>query len=121
MKIKVIKLIISRAQQNISDEHFLEAYMGGLKEDIKRDIFLRQPTSPVEAMQNARHIHAKIRLHTSLALEEEIVLGVIRQPYLNQQGWHVSKWMKEEKKDYVSIVKESTVKGIDVMRRNYST
>jgi hypothetical protein len=26
---------------NISDEHLLEAYMGGLKEDIKHDIFLK--------------------------------------------------------------------------------
>jgi hypothetical protein len=29
--------------------------------------------------------------------------------------------MKEEKRDYVSIVTTSTVKGINVVRRNYST
>jgi hypothetical protein len=45
---------------NLSDEHLLEAYKGGLKEDIFRhDIFLRQSTSIMEAMNNFHHIHAK--------------------------------------------------------------
>jgi hypothetical protein len=29
---------------NINDEQLLEDYMGGLKEDIKHDIFSRHPT-----------------------------------------------------------------------------
>jgi hypothetical protein len=33
--------------------------MGGLKEDIKHDLFLRQPTNIMESMQNSHHIHAK--------------------------------------------------------------
>jgi hypothetical protein len=36
---------------DISDEQMLQAYMGGLKEDIKHDIFLRHPKNVMEAMQ----------------------------------------------------------------------
>jgi hypothetical protein len=41
---------------NISDEHLLEAYMGGLKEDIKHELFLKHPENIMEAMQFAHHI-----------------------------------------------------------------
>jgi hypothetical protein len=34
---------------DISDEKLLQSYMGGLKEDIKHDIFLRHPTNIMEA------------------------------------------------------------------------
>jgi hypothetical protein len=44
---------------DIHDQQLLEAYMGGLKQDIKHDIFLRHPTNIMEAMQNALHIQAK--------------------------------------------------------------
>jgi hypothetical protein len=44
---------------DISDEHLLEAYMGGLKEDIKHEIFLRHLANIMEAMQFSRHIQAK--------------------------------------------------------------
>ena len=70
----------------ISDEQLLEAYMGGLKQDIKHEFFLRHPTNIMEDMQNDHHIHVKNKANTSIALEAEIVLGVTRQPYLNQQG-----------------------------------
>ena len=33
--------------------------MGGLKEDIEHDIFLRHPKNVMEAMKYARHIQAK--------------------------------------------------------------
>jgi hypothetical protein len=54
---------------DISDEHLLEAYMGGLKQDIKHEIFLRHPTNIMEAMQLLIIFKPKIRLHTSLPLE----------------------------------------------------
>jgi hypothetical protein len=44
---------------DISDEHLLEAYMGGLREDIKHEILLSHPTNIMEAMKFARHIQAK--------------------------------------------------------------
>jgi hypothetical protein len=44
---------------NISDEHLLEAYMGGLKEDIKHELFLKHPENIMEAMQFTHHIKAK--------------------------------------------------------------
>jgi len=52
-------LVLATRVDNLSDEHLLESYMGGLKEGIKHEIFLRQPTSIMEAMQDALHIHAK--------------------------------------------------------------
>jgi hypothetical protein len=52
-------LVLARRVDKLSDEHLLEAYMGGLKEYIKHGLFLRQPTNIMEAMQNAHHIHAK--------------------------------------------------------------
>jgi hypothetical protein len=35
---------------DISDEHLLEDYMGGLKEDIKHEIFLKHIENIMEAM-----------------------------------------------------------------------
>jgi hypothetical protein len=42
----------------ISDEMFLEAYMGGLKEDIKHEIFLKNPANIMEAIQFSHHIQS---------------------------------------------------------------
>jgi hypothetical protein len=39
---------------------------------------------------------------------------------LNLQGLHLNNWMKEEKRDNVSTVKTSTIRGISVARINYS-
>jgi hypothetical protein len=51
--------VLATRLDNISDEHLLEAYIGVLIEDIKHEIFLKQPTNIVEVVPNARHIHAK--------------------------------------------------------------
>jgi hypothetical protein len=45
----------------ISDELLLEACMGGLKEDIKHEIFLKHHVNILEAMEFAHHIQAKNR------------------------------------------------------------
>jgi hypothetical protein len=51
---------------DISDKHLLEAYMGGLKEDIKHEIFLRHLANIMETMQFSRHIQAKNKaIHNS--------------------------------------------------------
>jgi hypothetical protein len=75
---------------DISDQQLLKAYMDGLKQDIKRDIFLRHPTNIMESIQKLVIFKKKIRLHTNIPLEHtqqvEIVLWVIQQAYLNQQG-----------------------------------
>jgi len=39
---------------------------------------------------------------------------------INEQGWHLRKWMKDEKIDYVSIVTVGIVKGVNVVRIIYS-
>jgi len=41
---------------DISDEQLFQAYMGGLKEDIKNDLFLRRPTHIMESMEYDCHI-----------------------------------------------------------------
>jgi hypothetical protein len=46
---------------NKSDEHMLGACMGGLKEDIKHEIHLKQHENVMEAMQSTQHIQAKNR------------------------------------------------------------
>jgi hypothetical protein len=51
--------VLATRVDNISDEHLFKDYMGGLKEDITHEIFLRKPTNIVESMQNDHHIHAK--------------------------------------------------------------
>jgi hypothetical protein len=53
--------VLATRVDNISDEHILEAYMGGLKEDIKHEIFLKHPENIMEAMQFSHHIQAKNR------------------------------------------------------------
>jgi hypothetical protein len=44
--------VLTTRVDGISDQQLLEAYMGGLKQDIKHEIFLRHPTNIMEAMQN---------------------------------------------------------------------
>jgi hypothetical protein len=53
--------ILATRVDNISNEHLLEAYMDGLKEDIKHDILLKHPKNIMESMQFSCHIQAKNR------------------------------------------------------------
>jgi hypothetical protein len=75
---------------DISVEHLLEAYVGGLKKDIKCELFLGHPTNIVEVMQFSHHIQAMNKATHKSTLEHtqgaKIVLRFIRQVYLNQQG-----------------------------------
>jgi hypothetical protein len=109
---------------NISDEHLLEAYMGGLKEDIKHELFLKHPENVMEAMQSIVIFKPRIGLHTSLPLEHmqeaKINLCLIGKPCLNLLEYHRRKWMKEEKKDYALVVIENGQKGINVKKQNCS-
>ena len=51
-------MVLATRVDNLSDENLMEAYMGGLKEDIKHDIFLRYPTNIMEYMQFYFHIQS---------------------------------------------------------------
>jgi hypothetical protein len=51
--------VLATKVDNISDEHLLKAYVGGLKEDIKHGIFLNNSENIMEAMQFSHHIQAK--------------------------------------------------------------
>jgi hypothetical protein len=53
--------VLATMVDNISYEHILEAYMGGLKEDIKHEIFLKHLENIMEAMQFSCHIQANNR------------------------------------------------------------
>jgi hypothetical protein len=48
--------VLAKRVYDMSDEYVLKAYMGGLKEDIKHEIFLIYPTNIMEDMQFSRHI-----------------------------------------------------------------
>jgi hypothetical protein len=37
--------VLATGVDDISDENLLEDYMGGLKQDLKHEIFLRHPTN----------------------------------------------------------------------------
>jgi hypothetical protein len=52
-------LVLATRLDNLSEEYLLEAYMGGLKQDIKHELFLRKPQSIMEVMKNDRHIDGK--------------------------------------------------------------
>jgi hypothetical protein len=53
--------VLATKVDNISDEYMFEDDMGGSKEYIKHDIFLKHPKNIMEAMQFACHIQAKKR------------------------------------------------------------
>jgi len=62
-------LVLATRVDDISDQHLLESYMGGLKDDIKHDIFLKQPKYVMETMQFSRNIQVKNKATTSLPME----------------------------------------------------
>jgi hypothetical protein len=51
--------VLATRVDDISDVHLLKAYMRGLKEDIKHEIFLKNPRNIMEVMWFVRHIQAK--------------------------------------------------------------
>jgi hypothetical protein len=51
--------VLATRMDGISDQKLMEAYMGGLKQDIKHEFFSRHPTNIMEAMQDPCHIQAK--------------------------------------------------------------
>jgi hypothetical protein len=53
--------VLATRVDNISNEHILEFYMGGLKEDIKHELLLKHTKNILEAMQFSHHIQAKTR------------------------------------------------------------
>ena len=109
-------LVLATRVDNLSDEHLLEAYIGGLKEYIKHEIFLRQPTSMMEVMQNAHHIHAKNKATHKYNIGGRDCFGGHKKIIPQETRLTPQKMMEEEKKNYVSIVIASTVKGINVVR-----
>jgi hypothetical protein len=52
-------LVLATRVDDISDENLLEYYMGGLKEEIKHDIFLKHLANIMECMQSSHHIQTK--------------------------------------------------------------
>jgi hypothetical protein len=59
LKIKIQNFKYWPQVDNISDEHLLEAYMGGLKQDTKHEFFLKHPKNIMEPIQFACLIQAK--------------------------------------------------------------
>jgi hypothetical protein len=50
--------VLATRVDDTSDQYLLESYMGGLKEDIKKYILLRNYANIMEDMQFSRHIQA---------------------------------------------------------------
>jgi hypothetical protein len=55
-----IHVLVTRVD-NISESNLLEYYIGGLKEDIKYDIFLKDIENFMEVVQSIHHIQSKNR------------------------------------------------------------
>ncbi len=51
--------VLTTEVDNISDQHFLEAYIGGLKDEIKHELLFNNLEYFIEAMQFYHHIQAK--------------------------------------------------------------
>jgi hypothetical protein len=62
--------VLSTRVDDISDEQLLEAYMGGLEENIKHKILLRNHKNIMKAMQPSCHIQF-IRLQRSITLSHK--------------------------------------------------
>jgi hypothetical protein len=95
--------------------------MGTLKESIQHEVCLFEPKSLEHTFIVARKVESKNmatrRVVTNNYREKHAPSPNPTQPTrLTPQ----KKWMKEEKRDFVLIVKESIVRGIIVVRRNYS-
>jgi hypothetical protein len=110
---------------DISDENLLEAYIGGLKQDIKHELFLRHPTNIMEAMQIASHIQAKNKATHKSTIGAYTIrkdcFGVYKTSVPQLTRLTPQNMEEEERKDYVSIVTTSTITSINVVIRNYST
>jgi hypothetical protein len=55
---------------DITDEQFLESYMGDFKQDIKHEIFLRHHENIMEAMKFSHHIQAKNKATQKFSIRE---------------------------------------------------
>jgi hypothetical protein len=79
--------VLATRVDDISDEQLLEVYMGGLKEDIKHEFFLRHLANIMEVMQSTRHIQAKNKAtHKSIMgayIGSKDRFGVHKKLYLN--------------------------------------
>jgi hypothetical protein len=51
--------VLATRVDDISDGQLLQAYMDGLKEDIKHELLLIHPENIMEVMQSTCHIQAK--------------------------------------------------------------
>jgi len=102
----------------------LEACVGGLSEDIKHEILLKNLENVLEAMQFYCHIQANNRdthKSTIITYEESRDRFVPHRETLPQPSQISHKeWMKEEKKDYALVVIENGQKGINVKKQNCS-
>jgi hypothetical protein len=107
---------LSLRVKNIPEDNLLDLFLGTLKENIQHVVRLLKPKSLEQG-----------KWKTKIWLLEGWPPTTIKSTMfplltsLNRQGLHLNKWMKEEKRDYVSIVTTSTLRGINAMRRNYST
>jgi hypothetical protein len=96
--------------------------MRTLKESIQHKVHLLEPKSLEHAFIVARKVESKyiwLLKGWLLTTIERTMLSLLTSLIL--QGLHLSKWMKEEKRDYVSILIVSIVRGISTVKINYST
>jgi hypothetical protein len=99
--------------------------MVGLKEDNKHEILLIHPTNIMEIMQNDLHVQAKNKAtHKSTIgayTTRKDHFGGHNTSTLQPKRLKPQQMEEEEKNDYVSITTTSALRGINVVKINYST
>jgi hypothetical protein len=82
--------VLATRVDNISDKHLLEAYMGGLKEDIKHEILLKHLENVDEAMNFLIIFKPRIWLPTSLPLGTYVGSRDIFVPHKETLSTHLN-------------------------------
>jgi hypothetical protein len=108
--------VLATKVDNMNNERLLQDYMGGLKEDIKHEIMLNVLGNVDEAMQFDHHIQAKSMATCNIAIVIDLFL--IGKQHPNPLKYHIKKWAKDEKKDYVLVVIENDPRGRNAKKQN---
>jgi hypothetical protein len=109
--------------RDILDENFIDVFIGTFRDNIQHEVRLWEPKSLENAFRVARNVESKNmalatrRTTPSIYRENNVPSSKTPQPTrLTPQQLE-----KKRKKVYALIVTASTVRDINVVRRNYST
>ena len=103
----------------ILEKQRIDVFIRTLKDNIQHEVHLWEPDSLEKAFRLARKIESEI-METRNPTTHDYNYGKkkILLAFHNLQGLHDNNWKKKEKKGFVTIVIENTLKVIRVLRRN---